>query len=336
MRTFLSSRSSARLRLWALAVLAAVAVAACGPQGAGSPRAAATVNGDEVPVSQVRERFETVRDNPQLAEQLEGDDSGEFADQVQAEILSSLIRSRLLEQGASKLDVEVTDDDVDEQRAEIVEEVGGEEAFADLIEQNGLTEEQVRSQLRDLALQERIAEELSAEADVDREEVRAFYEENYGSASARHILVETEEEARNVIERLEEGEDFAEVAQDVSIDPSAEQNAGDLGEFQRGQMVPEFTEAVFNAEEGDIVGPVETQFGYHVIEVTNLDEGPGLSEVEDDIREQLSEGQSAELVQAWLDEQSREADIEVNPRFGEWDPEAGRVVPSDPLDEGES
>lgn len=308
---------------------------ACGPQGAGRANTAATVNGEEILISEVRDRIATVRDNPQLAQQLEEDETGEFEEQVQAEILTGLIRSRLLEQGAEELGVEVSEEDVDEQREQVVEEVGGEDAFEQIVEQNNLTQEEVRSQLRDLALQERVADELTADLEVDSDEVRAFYEQNYGTAEARHILVESEEEAREVLERLEEGEDFGELAKEVSTDPSAEQNAGDLGEFDRGQMVPEFTEAVFEAEEGEIVGPVETQFGHHVIEVRSIDPGPPLSEVEGDINDELLEEERVELVQAWLEEQTAEAEVSVNPRFGEWDPETGRVVVEDPLGEPE-
>lgn len=332
------SAATSRLRVLSLLVLAALVVTACGPEGAGSANAAATVNGEEIPISEVRERMDTVRANPQFQqqlEQLEGEEASGFEEQVQAEILTGLIRSRILEQGAERLGVEVTEEDVDEQQERAIEEVGGQEAFDQLIEENNLTEEEVRSQLRDLALQEGVAEELTAEATAGGDEIRAFYKENYGTAKARHILLETEEEAKKVLERLQEGEDFGELAKEVSTDPSAEQNAGDLGEFDRSQMVPEFAEAVFAAEEGEIVGPVETEFGYHVIEVQSLDPGPPLAEVEGDISEQLLEEERAQAVQAWLEEQTAAAEVSVNPRFGEWDPEAGRVVVGDPLGEPE-
>ena len=320
-----------------MAVLAIVALlAACGPEDAASPDAAATVNGEEVPISELRVRYDAVSENPQFQEQLEGDDSGEFQEQVQAEILTGLIRARLLAQGAEELGVELTEEDIEAKREEVVEDVGGEEAFQEVIETNNLTEETVNSQLRDLALQDLVAEELGDDLEVDDSAVQARYEETYGTASARHILVETEEEAQAVIARLEAGEDFAAVAQEVSTDPSAAQNSGDLGEFTRGQMVPEFTEAVFGAEEGEIVGPVQTDFGYHVIEVLELDEGPPLDEVEDEIRDELLQGDRDEVVQEWLNELTQEAEITVNPRFGEWDAEEGRVVPSDPLGDEEA
>lgn len=317
-------------------VAAAALLAACAPEDASSPDVAATINGEEIPISLLEERFEAIEGNPQFAEQVAQDESGEFEDQVQAELLTVLIRSEVLEQGAAEMGIEPTDEDIEAKRAEVVEEVGGDEAFEEVIETNNLTEETVQDQIRELALQDLVAEELTADLDVDEDEVQTAYDQTYGTASARHILLETEEAAQQARQRLEEGEDFGELAQELSTDPSAADNAGDLGEFTRGQMVPEFSEAVFDAEEGDILGPVETDFGFHIIEVQAVDEGPPLSEVEDELRDQLLEGERSTIVGEWLTEQLEEAEITVNPRFGEWDAEQGVVTPpGGALDEDE-
>lgn len=87
-------------------------------------------------------------------------------------------------------------------------------------------------------------------------------------ASARHILVATEEQCVNLKQEIEGGADFAEVARQHSTCPSG-QRGGELGEFGRGQMVKEFDQVVFSADVGQVHGPVQTQFGYHLIEVTD-------------------------------------------------------------------
>jgi len=84
---------------------------------------------------------------------------------------------------------------------------------------------------------------------------------------ASHILVKTEEQANQIVKRLAGGEEFAKVARRFSSCPSSK-NGGDLGWFGRGSMVPEFENAAFEAEAGKVIGPVKTQFGYHVIKVT--------------------------------------------------------------------
>ncbi|HBG07337.1 MAG: peptidylprolyl isomerase [Geobacteraceae bacterium GWC2_58_44] len=87
-------------------------------------------------------------------------------------------------------------------------------------------------------------------------------------ANARHILVATEEACLALKNQIEAGADFAVVARDNSSCPSGRQG-GALGEFGPGQMVKEFDEVVFSGEVGKVLGPVKTQFGYHLIEVTS-------------------------------------------------------------------
>ncbi|MBE0577229.1 MAG: peptidylprolyl isomerase [Desulfuromonadales bacterium] len=86
-------------------------------------------------------------------------------------------------------------------------------------------------------------------------------------ASARHILVPSETDCNTLKNMIENGEDFAEIAKAHSKCPSGKQGGG-LGEFSPGQMVKEFDEVVFSGEVGKVLGPVKTQFGYHLIEIT--------------------------------------------------------------------
>ncbi|MFL2869463.1 MAG: peptidylprolyl isomerase [Pirellulaceae bacterium] len=88
------------------------------------------------------------------------------------------------------------------------------------------------------------------------------------TASARHILVETEEVCLDLKEQIENGADFEKIAAEFSACPSGAQG-GSLGEFSQGMMVPEFDAVVFSDELGKVHGPVQTQFGYHLIEITS-------------------------------------------------------------------
>jgi peptidyl-prolyl cis-trans isomerase C len=88
------------------------------------------------------------------------------------------------------------------------------------------------------------------------------------TATARHILVPTADQATDIKRQIDEGADFAEMARQHSQCPSG-RNGGDLGEFSPGQMVKEFNDVCFNDEVGVVHGPVQTQFGYHLIEVTS-------------------------------------------------------------------
>ncbi|TDI75927.1 MAG: peptidylprolyl isomerase [Bacteroidetes bacterium] len=88
------------------------------------------------------------------------------------------------------------------------------------------------------------------------------------TARARHILVDTEETAQDLKTRIEGGEKFTDMAREFSSCPSGKKG-GDLGDFGPGQMVKEFDEAVFTSAVGEVLGPIKTQFGYHLIEVTS-------------------------------------------------------------------
>jgi parvulin-like peptidyl-prolyl isomerase len=115
---------------------------------------------------------------------------------------------------------------------------------------------------------------------------------------ARHILVETEEEAQGVLERLEAGEDFAALANEISMDTGTE--GGDLGWFPRGQMVTEFEEAAFALQPGQTSDPVQTTYGYHIIELIERDSDQPLEEP-------IVEQRKASALNDWLAEQ-RESD----------------------------
>lgn len=116
--------------------------------------------------------------------------------------------------------------------------------------------------------------EVLAAAEPTPEEAEKFYDEHKErfqepeKVAASHILVEEEEKAKEIKEKLSAGESFSELAMEHSTCPSKE-NGGALGLFERGRMVPEFEEAAFNLAVGEISEPVQTQFGWHIIQVDN-------------------------------------------------------------------
>ena len=125
---------------------------------------------------------------------------------------------------------------------------------------------------RDLMAQMAIRD-LFKEVSVSDEEIKVYYDENQAqfkkgeTVSAKHILVETEEKCNEILASITSGEKtFEDAAKESSTCPSG-QRGGDLGAFGKGQMVPEFEQAAFAAEIGHVVGPVKTQFGYHLIKV---------------------------------------------------------------------
>jgi len=316
-----------------LATILALTLAACG-SAIGDPGAAATVNGTDIALDEIARRFESVKRDPQLATELAQDRDGSFKARVQARILTQMIQAELLGQAAEDLGVTITDADIAAERARIVEQVGGQGQFAKIVEENNLTEADVTGQLRDLIVEQRVAALVAEQVSVTDADVRAYYEENkdtrYERMRASHILVETEDEAQAVLARVRGGEDFAAVARTLSKDTGSAPQGGDLGEFTRGRLVPEFEQAAFAAEVGEIVGPVQTEFGWHVIKVT-AHTAPTLDEVADEVRAELTEQRRTEAQTAFRREHFADADVRVNPRLGSWNAEIGEVEAGDPL-----
>jgi peptidyl-prolyl cis-trans isomerase C len=133
--------------------------------------------------------------------------------------------------------------------------------------QGGGSEYWRRRLLRDLYFDRHVR------AAVNEADARRFYETQLGAAKpeeevrARHILVESQEKARDLYEKIAHGSDFAALARHYSKDPGSKDQGGDLGFFTRGQMVPQFEEAAFKLKRGEVSQPFETQFGWHLVRV---------------------------------------------------------------------
>lgn len=115
---------------------------------------------------------------------------------------------------------------------------------------------------------------------------------------ARHILVETEDEAKAVLAELKKGADFADLAKTKSKDPSAKQEGGDLGYFTKQQMVPEFSEVAFRLDKGQLSDPVKSQFGWHVIRVEDKRDRqpPGFDQVKEQLESYLTRKAQGDMI----------------------------------------
>jgi peptidyl-prolyl cis-trans isomerase C len=167
---------------------------------------------------------------------------------------------------------------------------------------------------RDAALRDRLIQKALDEQ-ADEAAVQAAYEEAkaqpgfaHEEVHARHILLDSDADARAVIDELAKGSDFGELAKSRSKDPSAQQNGGDLGYFRREAMVPEFAEAAFAMEKGAVsTAPVQSQFGWHVILVEDKRmKEPSFAEKEAELRDELAR----KIVTALLEDARKGAEIE--------------------------
>lgn len=180
---------------------------------------------------------------------------------------------------------EVTDKEVNAQLEKEKEEMG--EGFEQYLSQQGQTEESYKKYIRLNLLQEKA---LTEGVEVSDEEVAAHYENMKTELNARHVLVADEETAKEVKAKLEGGAEFAAVAKEYSTEPAAAETGGDLGWFTAEKMVKEFSDAAYDLEVNEISEPVQSQFGYHIIQVTDKREieiEGTLEEKSEEIRKQL-------------------------------------------------
>jgi peptidyl-prolyl cis-trans isomerase C len=158
-------------------------------------------------------------------------------------------------------------------------------------------------QTRDRLLMESILTREGDKAATDAA-IAKFYEDTVKTlkteqeVKARHILVETEAEAKAALERLKKGEDFAKVAAELSKDPGSGKEGGDLGWFEKARMVPEFAEAAFKLEKGQLSEPVKSQFGFHIIRTDDKRDKkpPELDAVKDQLKRYLAQKAQQDFV----------------------------------------
>ena len=311
-------------------LLLLVLATACGP-AVGNPGVAASVDGEDIPVSLVQERFLEVRGAP-VWDDLVAQQTPEEAEQlVVSTILGQLITAELFESAALERGLDLpTEAEAEEELDRIIaEQFPSEEAFTEqVLVGQGASMESVIEQVQIGMLIQAVQDDVVAQVEVTEEQVQQLYAQQFGTPSVAHILVGTEEEAQDVIDRIEGGEDFADVAVEVSLDTGSAQQGGELGPLQIGAFVAEFEEAALELEPGELSEPVQTQFGFHIIRTTA---GPTLEEVRDQVVAAAQQQAGQAELEALTSRLRFESDVVVNPRFGTWDGLQQSVVAADPL-----
>lgn len=262
--------------------------------------------------------------------------SPEYETAIQ-QVMPQLVGIEIAKTYAQEQGITVSDEEVDKEIQAIKSQVGeqarssgqdlsDQEAFDQALEQNQITEEELRQDVRESLPVQQVQERVSGDAEPSEEEVQTFYDENKeaqftqpAQRCMRHILFnkDQQQKAEEVKTQLQNGADFADLARENSQDPGSAEKGGDLGCLGKGETVPPFEEAAFAADQGEIVGPVETEFGYHLIEVTEIreEQTQSLEEVEGQISSQLAATQQEEEFTRWLEEQKEQRNVKYLPGY---------------------
>lgn len=232
----------------------------------------------------------------------------EMKESVGPVFLEQLLMSDVLE---DRYGDAVTEEQVDQLYQTEQDRMGGEDAMNYALMSQNLTPEQYRENIR---LNLLIEEAVKEQANFTEEDVQAAYEEYVPPVTASHILVQDEETANDLLNQLNDGADFAELAKEHSQDSGTAQQGGQIT-FTTGEMVPEFEEAAFALEEGEMTQePVQTSYGFHIIQMNEKSEKGTFEEERETVEQLMLEermGDSA-VVQEALSKVVQDANVVIN------------------------
>ncbi len=296
------------------------------------PDVVATVDGEPI----AGEEFESMFQQFAQAMQMQGQTASP------SDVLDLLIGRKVLEAMVEEAGVTVSDEDVEARLDELREQLPSPDFLDQILAMQGMTIDELREDLRfDVQVQQYL-EQIEISADEMQERYEELVDEGQlergEEVDVAHILIQTDgedevEAAREEIEEarrriVEEGEDFGDVARDVSQDPGSAEEGGVYEGVTRGMMVPEFDERAFEGEIGEVSEPFLSDFGWHILTVLDKQEG-GTAEL-DDIEEQLLMSMRQQKLQERVEAAREEADIEIHIDLDEMDVEEPPAAPEAP------
>jgi foldase protein PrsA len=320
--------------------LALVALAGCG--GGGNDKvpadAVAVVDGTKIKrsdynqiVAQAKRSYKNQkREFPKAGSQ-------EFQT-LKNQVVQFLVQREQFEQEAEALDVKITDKQVDERLAQIQKQYfgGDKKKFDKQLKDQGLTEAQVRKDIRSQIISEKIFAEVTGKVKVTDQQVEEYYNKNKSqysqpeSREVRHILVKTRAKADDIYNQLKGGADFATLAKKFSEDTGSKANGGKLT-ISKGQTVAPFDQTAFLLKTNEISKPVKTEFGFHVIqplgEIKPAKVTP-LKDVKESIRQQLAQTKKNEAMTKWVEELKKDYQDKVSYAVGFTPPPAATTTGS--------
>jgi len=301
-----------------LVAIALVAALSLGLFGCADKDTAAKVNGTKITVAELDAQVEQLKKSyPQMFTGSEGE---QRLLEFRLRVLDNLINQVLLEEAAEDQGVEVSDDEINKQVADLKKGFADEEQFEAALKSAGVDSAGLADQIRDQLVTQRIIEKLSAKADrVTDADVKEYYEKNkarYSQKAAKkssHILVRDEATAQQVLAKVQAGGDFAALAKQYSADAGSASKGGDLG-WPTQPYLPEYEAALAKLSKGQTTTAlVKSSEGYHIIRVT--DERPAkqktLAEATDEIKQAIAQERRANAYQDYLSQLRKDAKIEI-------------------------
>jgi peptidyl-prolyl cis-trans isomerase C/foldase protein PrsA len=297
----------------------------------------ALVNGDSVTANELEQFAQTQQLVMQIskvdrtfAQLLFSSDPGQnLLKEYRKVQLDKLINQKLLSQAAQESSVQVTQKEKDKYFNQQVEQIKQQnnltqEEFEKVLQQQGIpsVEEYKERFLENsnILVNKFLQTEVYSDINISKEEAKKYYENNKEQfkqnkrVDVSHILVEDAETAQKLKTEIENGKEFATVAKNNSIDQQSANKGGRLGYLEKGKVIPQFEEAAFNLKVGEVSDVIQTQNGYHILTVNDIEEASQKSfeEVRDQIDKTLTNQKSNNKYQEYVQDLKDEANVEIN------------------------
>ena len=309
----MSFRIRRKIALPLLALVAVLAFAACGggSSSADVPEGSIAVVGDK---TITKEQFDALMEQQKKAAESKKQNfpaagTAQY-EAVKAAVVKGLVEQQEWELEAEAMGIEVTDQEIETQLNQQKEQYGltDEQKYQAELAKAGITDAQVRDQVRLGILTNKLSEAVTKNVAVTDADVKAYYDKNKStyeqpeSREVRHILVKTEAQAQKLHDQIENGADFAALAKKYTQDTASKADGGKFTAF-KGRTVQAFDDFVFSAKTGELSDPIKTEFGWHIVETLGPIK-PGttksLDEVKDSIQATLLQTKKNAAIQAWV------------------------------------
>ena len=310
-----------------LTATAVLAVAGCGGSD-GVPKDAVAVVGDEtVTKGELDRLLAQARATAKESKRPFPKDGTPLYRRIRDQLVQYLVRRAQLVAAADEQDIEISDKEIEERRKLLVGQYygGSEKRYREGLAKQGLTEEQARADLEASLIQQELFKDVGKDLKVTDAEMRKHYEKNklqYAFAAKREIrqiLVRADQRAlaERLVDRLQAGANFARLARRHSQDPRAKSSGGRI-EIAKGDTTAAYERVVFSVPKGKVTGPIQTQFGWHIIEAL----GPvrrgktwPYAQVKEQIRQELLQKKKSEAASNYIVEIARDEKVEYQPGY---------------------
>ena len=310
----MSSHIRRNIPVLLLALVAVLAVAACGGEGSSSadvPEGAIAVVGDK---TVTKEEFDQVIEQQKKTAESQKQDFPEVGtpeyEALKANVVKGLIAQREWELEGESMGIKVTDQEIETQLNQKKEQFGltDEQKYQAELAKAGITDAQVRDQVRIEILTNKIYEAVIKKVTVTDADVQAYYDQNAAkyqqpaSREVRHILVKTEAQAQKLHDQIQSGADFAKLAKKYTQDEASKADGGKFTALE-GRTVGPFDDFIFSAKTGELSDPIKTEFGWHIIEVLSAIKPPTttpLDQVNPPIKTTLLQTKQNAAMRAWI------------------------------------